>query len=95
MFNLVLPLILAVTLTWTDTNTTESGYHIERKTGTTGTYAQIFKTAANVTTYTDATAVAGTLYCYRLKAFSTSSQSAYSADACLLAAPGGVTISWT
>lgn len=93
MLNLVLTLILAVALTWTDTNTTESGYVIERK--TTGTYAEIFKTAANVKTYTDATAVAGTLYCYRLKAFSASSQSAYSPDACVLAAPGGVTISWT
>lgn len=39
---------------------------IERKTGPTGTYAQIgTTTGATVLTFTDATVVQGTVYCYR------------------------------
>src|SRR5574341_248159 len=67
-------------LTWADNSTNEDGFNIERKTGTTGTYAQIASVGANVTSYTDATVVAGTTYCYRVSAFKTAGNSPYTPE---------------
>ena len=39
-----------INLTWRDNSTNETGFRIERKTGTSGTYTEIATTAANVTT---------------------------------------------
>src|SRR5205807_1650733 len=41
-----------LTLTWTDNSTNEDGFAIERKTGTTGTYAQIATVGPRVTSDT-------------------------------------------
>ena len=71
-----------LSLTWTDNSTNEDGFKIERKTGTTGTYAQIAVTGANVTSYTDSGLSDTTTYCYRLRAFNTAGDSAYSNEAC-------------
>ena len=71
-----------LTLTWTDNSTNEDGFKIERKIGTTGTYAQIAVTGASVTSYTDSNVADGTTYCYRLLAFNTAGDSAYSNEAC-------------
>lgn len=54
-------------LSWVDTNN-ETGYTIERKEGTGGTYTPIATVAANVTTYSDTTVSASTTYFYRLRA---------------------------
>jgi hypothetical protein len=52
-----------------------TGYAIERKTGVSGTYAQIGTTAANVTTFWDTSVVSATTYYYRVKTiYPTSSQ---------------------
>ena len=53
-------------LSWTDNSTNETGFKIDRKTGTSGTYAQIASVGAGITSYTDSTVTAGTNYCYRL-----------------------------
>src|ERR1044071_6007873 len=69
-------------LSWVDNSSDESGFNIERKTGTTGTYAQIASVGANVTSYTDSTLTSSTTYCYRVNAFNTGGTSPYSPDAC-------------
>jgi hypothetical protein len=51
---------------WSDV-TGETGYTIERKTGSGGTYVQVGATAANVTTFWDTSVASGTTYTYRLK----------------------------
>lgn len=71
-----------VVLGWADTTTAETGFKVERRlassTGDTG-WTQIGTTSANVTTYTDTTAVAATAYQYRVRAASTTlGDSAYS-----------------
>ncbi len=54
-----------ISLSWVDNSGGTATFGVERKTGTTGTYAQIGTTGAGVTTFADSTVVAGTTYCYR------------------------------
>src|SRR5262249_50335103 len=77
-----------LTLNWADNSTNEDGFGIERKIGTSGTYAQIATEGANATWYTDTGLTAGTTYCYRTFAFNVSGSSAYSNEAC--AAPASL-----
>jgi hypothetical protein len=51
---------------WSDAMN-ETGYTIERKTGTSGTYAQVGTSAANVTTFWDTSVASATTYIYRVK----------------------------
>ena len=71
-----------LTLTWVDNSTNEDGFKIERKTGTSGTFAQIATVGAKVTSYIDSTLTAGTTYCYQVRAFNTAGNSDYSNEAC-------------
>jgi hypothetical protein len=71
-----------LTLSWVDNSGGTAGFKIERKTGATGTYAQIGTTAAGVTTYQDNTVVGGTTYCYHVRAWNTAGNSGYSNEAC-------------
>lgn len=83
----------SVVLTWNDTNTQEQGYAIERRLESGSIWTEITRTGVNAVTYTDTTAVAGTRYCYRARAFAVASYSAYSSpDACMLATPTGATV---
>ena len=69
------PLSLALTvisssqinLAWTDTSSNESGFKIERSTDGT-TFAVVFTTAANITTYQNTGLNQATLYYYRVRA---------------------------
>lgn len=71
-----------VTLSWTDnSNDTEDGFSVERKTGAGGTYAVIGTTATGVATYVDNTVSADTTYFYRVRAFTGSVFSSYSNEA--------------
>jgi uncharacterized protein (TIGR02145 family) len=54
-----------INLSWTDNSTNETGFKIERKTGT-GTYAIIGTTATDVTTFNDTGLSQGTTYTYRV-----------------------------
>lgn len=57
-----------IVLTWTDNSTNEAGFKIERKTAQTN-YALIGNSIADVTTYTDNTALNNIPYTYRVYAF--------------------------
>jgi hypothetical protein len=70
--------VTAVTLTWTDNASNETGFKVERKTGAAGTWSQVGTTAANVATYVDNGTVQNTLYYYRVRAYNGSGDSAYS-----------------
>src|ERR1044071_168864 len=69
-------------LSWADNSNDENGFNIERKTGTTGSYAQITSVGANVTSYTDSNLMNSTPYLYRVNAFNTIGASAYSPESC-------------
>ncbi len=71
-----------LTLTWTDASTNEDGFTIERATGAAGAYGLLATVAAGTAEYVDATVTAGTPYCYRVRAYNTSGESAYSNEAC-------------
>jgi hypothetical protein len=69
-------------VTWTDSTTGEDGFKIERKSGTSGTFTQITTVGANVSSYIDSNVTDGTTYCYRVRAYIATTNSAYSAEAC-------------
>ena len=73
-----------LTLTWQDNSNNEDGFNIERRLGQTGTFAKIGSVAANVVQYVDSIAndPGNVQYCYRVAAFNTAGQSAYSNIAC-------------
>ena len=57
------------TITWTDNSTNESGFRIYRKTGATGTYAQIGQVGPNITSFIDPGLTPNTTYFYQIGAF--------------------------
>lgn len=67
-----------INLAWKDNSSDETGFKLERKTGASGTYAQITTTNANITTYSDTGLSPGTTYYYRVRAYNASGDSAYS-----------------
>ena len=70
-----------IDLTWTDNSSDESGFKIERKTGSEGTYSQIATVGADVESYSDTGLSEVTKYYYRLSAFSPAGSSSYSDEA--------------
>lgn len=58
-----------VNIVWIDLSNNEDGFIIKRKASPTGTYTTIFTTAANITTYSDASAPVGSAYTYQICAF--------------------------
>jgi hypothetical protein len=71
-----------LTLTWQDNSDNEDDFAIERKTGTTGTYAQITLVGVNITSYVDTNVTSGVIYCYRVQAVNSAGVSTYSNEAC-------------
>jgi hypothetical protein len=68
-----------INLTWTDNSTNETGFKLERKTGSGGTYAEIAGSiAANATSYSNTGLTAGTTYFYRLRSYNAAGNSSYS-----------------
>lgn len=70
-----------IALDWDDNSDNESGFKIERKTGSGGTWSQIGTADANATTYNDSTISPGVSYVYRLRATRTGEDSSYSNQA--------------
>ena len=66
-----------VDLTWTDNASNESGYIVQRATGS-GTFKQIAALGADATTFSDTTAIANKTFKYRVRAFNDGGNSAYS-----------------
>jgi lysophospholipase L1-like esterase len=83
----------SVKLTWTDNSADETGFKIERKTGT-GVFEEIAVVTANTSTYTHTGLQPSTSYTYRVFAYSTAGNSAFSNESVvqtLPAAPSGLT----
>jgi len=72
---------------WTDNSKDEKGFRIERKKDKQGSFEEIASVGPNVTSYTDAGASVGTTYCYRVRAFNSVGNSAYTEDICVTAGP--------
>jgi len=66
-----------VTLTWVDVNTDAEGFKIERATGS-GSFAEIMRVGANLRSFSDTTVAPGVAYSYRVRAFNSGGDSAYS-----------------
>ena len=64
----------AVQLNWTNHSTNETGFRIERQTGT-GSWTLLTTTAAGVTSYTDINLAPATQYAYRVSAINTGATS--------------------
>ena len=69
-----------ITVSWSDNSNDESGFKIQRKTGTDGTFADIKTTAANITSYTDqdGSLQDGLSYSYRVCSTNSAGDSAFS-----------------
>ncbi len=70
-----------LTLSWIDTAHNESGFRIDRKTGSAGTYSQVATVGANVNSFVDVGLAAETAYFYRVRATNSSGDSSYSNEA--------------
>ncbi len=79
----------AINLTWQDNSANEDGFRVARRTGA-AAFAQIATTAANAVSYSDATAVSGVAYDYRVEAFGPGGTSSPSATASAQIAPAPV-----
>jgi probable HAF family extracellular repeat protein len=67
-----------IRLTWTDNAENEVGFRVQRATGSKGSFALIASVGPNVTTFTDARAVAGRVYRYRVRAYNEAGPSTWS-----------------
>ncbi|MFH1370763.1 MAG: fibronectin type III domain-containing protein [Planctomycetota bacterium] len=89
-----------IDLEWTDNADNESGFSIERKTGAGGTYEVIDTVAADVTSYSDTGLAPSTTYYYRVLAYNTGGDSAYSNEDSATTQEGGtmhvdsITVEW-
>jgi len=70
-----------IDLSWTDNSSNETGFKIERKTGSGGTYSEIATTGADVTSYSDTGLSVSTTYYYRVYAYNSVGNSPYSNEA--------------
>jgi chitodextrinase len=67
-----------IRLTWKDNSVIETGVKIERSTSATAGFTQIATVGANVTTFTDTGRANQTTYYYRVRAYGSAGDSAYS-----------------
>ncbi len=67
-----------INLSWTDNSTGESGFKIERATGSCSGFSQIATVNSNLEVYSDTGLFAGTTYCYRVRAYTSETNSSYS-----------------
>jgi subtilisin family serine protease len=70
-----------INLSWTDNSADETGFRIERKTGSGGTYTQIATVNANVTSYSNTGLDEATTYFYRVAAYNQRGNSGYTNEA--------------
>ena len=71
-----------IDLTWSDNSNNEDGFKIERKDGTDGSYIEIASVEPDITTYSDTLNLKRNIdYFYRVKAYNSKGDSAYSNEA--------------
>jgi alpha-L-fucosidase len=70
-----------IALKWVNNSTTATGFSIERKTGSSGAWAQIATAANTVASYTDLAINSGVVYSYRACAYNANGNSGYSNEA--------------
>lgn len=87
----------SVTLSWTDNASDETGFVVQRATGT-GSFSQVATLGSNFSSYTDTTASGNTTYTYRVAARNAAGDSAWATAAAVTTpspvpppVPGGVT----
>lgn len=78
-----------INLSWSDNSSNESGFRIERKTGSGGTYSEIITVGSNVTSYNNTGLSASTNYYYRVRAYNGSGNSSYSNESNATTQSGG------
>src|SRR5688572_27275120 len=61
-----------INLTWQDASHNETGFRVDRRTGSGGTWSQIASLGANTTSYSNTGLAIGTAYYYRVVAFNNS-----------------------
>jgi fibronectin type III domain protein len=81
----------SVTLSWNNISG-NTGYLIERKTGTSGSWSQLIIVAANVTSYTNSGLTAGTVYTYRVSAVNGGGNSAPSNEQGTVSTPAATVV---
>ena len=67
-----------INLTWKDNSDNETGFIIERATGSSTTFTELAVVGPNVITYSNDSLAPGTQYTYRLRAYNTIGDSGYS-----------------
>ncbi len=72
----------SIQVTWTDNSANEDGFRIERKVNTNGTYSTIASVGPDVSSYSDSSVASSITYCYRVRAFNSVGNSAYTNEAC-------------
>ncbi|MCY2952420.1 MAG: fibronectin type III domain-containing protein, partial [Planctomycetota bacterium] len=70
-----------INLSWTDNADNESGFFVERKQGSGGTWQQIVQLAANTPVFSNSGLLVDTEYYYRVQAENTVGRSGYSSEA--------------
>jgi len=69
-----------VNLLWSDNATNETGFRLERKQGVSGTYSELVSLSENVISYSDTSVGTGETYIYRILAYNSVGNSAYSSE---------------
>ena len=83
----------AVLCQWQDNSTNETGFKIQRRTGTSGSYYKVGKVPTGVTAFTDPTCTPGQAYTYRVKAVNSQGASGPSNEVVVVAGlPGAFTL---
>ncbi|MCX8159850.1 MAG: fibronectin type III domain-containing protein [Candidatus Saccharicenans sp.] len=83
--------VSSASLAWDDKSSNEDGFKIERKTGATGTWSQIANVGANVNTFQNTGLSEATTYYYRVRAYNSAGDSAYSNELNVLTLPAAPT----
>jgi len=88
--NLVLTKLTSTTVrvSWTDYAYNETGFTVQRKTGSAGTWADVGSAGANVLSLDNTGLLNSTTYYYRVRATNALGNSLYSAEASVSSAPG-------